>query len=374
MIIRLFRRLVGIFTLGVSLAYLSTLLLPFIDTGKYWPISIIGLGFPILFFLLLILTVYWLVVGSRVWILCLIILLSGYKQIIVAFAFNIPKSFVLQKEEGTIRVMQWNVHSWNQLGMGKGEWIRKYSQSHMMDLIKEYDPDVICIQEFFEVKRKGKLPSNISDLKAMGFDYYYFPTKDLYDKYFAGTAIFSKHPIVDQGAVVLQEDSNMDPLAYLDVNINGNIFRFMAIHLQSVDFQGKQYRDISGIKKGQRPSVEDSRTILGKLKRGFQLRHDQSVKVGEQVDESPYPVVLCGDFNDVPNSGTYFNISRNLQDAFIKRGIWIGRTFRFISPTLRIDYILPGKEFKVVNFKRIKVPYSDHYPLVADLKYESGSE
>lgn len=282
---------------------------------------------------------------------------------------NIPHEFELNKRDEVLRVMQWNVHSWNQLGMGKGDWARAYTQSEMMDVIRKYNPDVICIEEFFEPKKEGRRPSNISELKEMGYKYYYFPAKDLYDKYYTGTAIFSRYPVHDQGAVVLQEDSNMDPLAYMDVDVNGNLFRFIAIHLQSVDFQGKQYRDISGLKKGQRPSVEDSRTILAKLKRGFELRHDQSDKVGKEIEASPFPVVLCGDFNDVPNSGTYFNISRNLQDAFLQKGVWMGRTFRFISPTLRIDYILPAKNFKIRNFKRIKVPYSDHYPLVTDLEY-----
>ncbi len=71
----------------------------------------------------------------------------------------------------------------------------------------------------------------------------------------------------------------------------------------------------------------------------------------------------------MPNSNTYFTIKGKLQDSFLKKGSLIGRTFRFISPTLRIDYILADKRFKVNQFRVIHVPYSDHYPIEADLKY-----
>ncbi|HEV2831490.1 MAG TPA: endonuclease/exonuclease/phosphatase family protein, partial [Hanamia sp.] len=98
-------------------------------------------------------------------------------------------------------------------------------------------------------------------------------------------------------------------------------------------------------------------------------RYQQAELVSQKIKESPYPSLICGDFNDVPNSSTYFKIKDNYQDAFLKKGSFIGRTFRFISPTLRIDYILADKRFKVKQFQTIHVPYSDHYPVETDLQY-----
>ena len=72
----------------------------------------------------------------------------------------------------------------------------------------------------------------------------------------------------------------------------------------------------------------------------------QADTVRKQLDASPYPLVICGDFNDVPNSYTYFHIRGKLQDAFIAKCFGIGRTYMHISPTLRIDYILPSDEFR----------------------------
>jgi endonuclease/exonuclease/phosphatase family metal-dependent hydrolase len=56
-----------------------------------------------------------------------------------------------------------------------------------------------------------------------------------------------------------------------------------------------------------------------------------------------------------------------MQDAFLKKGFGIGRTFNALSPTLRIDYIMADPRFRIRQFKRIVKEYSDHYMLVADV-------
>ena len=115
------------------------------------------------------------------------------------------------------------------------------------------------------------------------------------------------------------------------------------------------------------------RNIFKKVIRGDEIRYYQSQLAGSKIAESPYPAIVCGDFNDVPNSATYFNIKGNLQDGFLKKGSGTGRTtrasFGLISPTLRIDYILASRDFKVKQFEISHVTYSDHFPLIADLGY-----
>jgi len=85
------------------------------------------------------------------------------------------------------------------------------------------------------------------------------------------------------------------------------------------------------------------------------------------LDACPHPVLLCGDFNDVPNSYTYFHIKGNLQDAFLQKGFGIGRTYTSLSPTLRIDYLLASDHFRVLQCKKVELPYSDHYPVITDV-------
>ena len=114
--------------------------------------------------------------------------------------------------------------------------------------------------------------------------------------------------------------------------------------------------------------LEASKSLVKKLRIGYMFRGDQADEVRKHADNSPYPEIICGDFNDVPNSYTYFKVRGDREDVFVKKGLGIGRTFRNISPTLRIDYIFADKQFEVVQFKRFVLPYSDHFPLITDLR------
>ncbi|MGH2645903.1 MAG: endonuclease/exonuclease/phosphatase family protein, partial [Chitinophagaceae bacterium] len=80
--------------------------------------------------------------------------------------------------------------------------------------------------------------------------------------------------------------------------------------------------------------------------------------------------ILCGDFNDTPNSYAYFKISKNLQDAFLKKGFGLGRTYSTIAPTLRIDYILASPSFSVQSYHCIKKVLSDHYPVISTISFQ----
>jgi endonuclease/exonuclease/phosphatase family metal-dependent hydrolase len=155
--------------------------------------------------------------------------------------------------------------------------------------------------------------------------------------------------------------------------MKNKIFRVFATHLIPIKFadwedQRQKSEEIYGD-----AGANNYGRIFSKLIRGYSFRYHQSLFVGKKITESPYPAIVCGDFNDIPNSSTYFNVKGNLQDPFLKKGFWTGRTtrtsFGIISPTLRIDYILASRNFSVNQFQIIHVPYSDHYPIETDLHY-----
>ena len=100
---------------------------------------------------------------------------------------------------------------------------------------------------------------------------------------------------------------------------------------------------------------------------GTILANQQVKIVRQQLDSSPFPEIICGDFNDVPNSYTYFKIKGDRKDSFTEAGKGIGRTFSNVAPTLRIDYIMTDPQFEVKQYVRHFVPYSEHYPVIADL-------
>ena len=95
------------------------------------------------------------------------------------------------------------------------------------------------------------------------------------------------------------------------------------------------------------------------------------------IDASPYPVIVCGDFNDVPASYAYRRLSKGLQDAFLTTSfLRTGHTYvrssalpwfhnATFGPGIRIDYILTDPMLRATDFRIDRVAYSDHYPVMA---------
>ena len=61
-------------------------------------------------------------------------------------------------------------------------------------------------------------------------------------------------------------------------------------------------------------------------------------------------------------------LKRNKNDAFEVAGQGFGKTYDFPFP-LRIDFILTDKKMEVNNFKTYNVKYSDHYPIMARVRF-----
>lgn len=366
----LFRKILILLNLGVVIAYLISCLLPFINTGENWLLALPGLVFPFIFFSLVFFIILWAFLKSKWWWISLIVLLLGFQQIITVFSFNFPKEFSYDKKPNTLRVLQWNVTSWDE-GNKKAFGGTSF-RPLMLDLVKKQDADVLCFEEFFESKDTGYFKPNISSIVKMGFPYYYFvPLKKGYEHDIqSGIAIFSKYPMIDSANFSFKRNYTGEHLVYTDIKVNDKIFRIFATHLQPLYFDEPDYEISNWFKPEQETNMSDHRTIFSKLKRGYEFRYKQSELISEKINESPYPVIICGDFNDLPNSSIYFKIKGNLQDAFLKKGSGFGRTTHFISPTLRIDYIFVDKCFKVTQFQVLHVPYSDnHYPVETDLQF-----
>ncbi|MEO6637484.1 MAG: endonuclease/exonuclease/phosphatase family protein [Ginsengibacter sp.] len=348
--------------------YLLVCIVPYIDTSKYWYVALLGLLFPLLFFALLFFIIIWAFAKSRWCWVSIIVLLLGIQQITATFGFHLPHDFNAVKKENTLRVLQWNVTSWDE--NNKKERGGKSHRQAMFDLVKNQNADILCFEEFFEPAKASGYDQNIGPLVKLGYPYYYFvPSVSVQNEYEDGVAIFSKYPIIDSAYFSYGENTSAENLLYADVKVQEKTIRVIATHLQSVRFKAEEYQSLSKIKHTNREGLKDSRTIVAKLKTGYTYRYSQGEMLHQQIAASPFPVVVCGDFNDVPNSSTYFTVRQNLQDAFLKTGFFIGRTFRFISPTLRIDYIFANKKFRVSQTEVIHVPYSDHYPVEADLEY-----
>ncbi len=350
----------------LAIVFILACLAPYLNPLKWWFISWFGFIFPVLLFLLIVSVFFWLFVKPAYSLLFLIVVLTGWKSISVFFSFHIPHKFKYEKPAGALRIVTWNVARFIEIKKNNDEGSK--IRLKMMDQLKQQNADIICLQEFYTAKRNDYY-NNIDYIqKNLNYPYYYFNFKEDGWKQYFSSVVFSRLPIIDSGFVIYPRPSSSEALLHIDVKYNNDTIRVFTSHLQSVQFQKKDYERIDEIKNYDEGIVSNSRTIFSKLKRGFVNRSIQANSIREQIKQSKYPVIFCGDFNDIPNSYTYFTVRGNMKDAFLERGSGIGRTFNSISPTLRIDYILTSKRFSVLQFKRFVKNLSDHYMLVTDLK------
>lgn len=347
------------------LFFLLSALTPWLRPEEWWWVSLLGLGFPFLLVAVFLFSVCWLFVRPRWSLLGLLAIALAWKSVSACLAFHIPGKFNLQKAEGDIRLMQWNVMRFGE--MNKSMEQGRLHRNRMFDVIRDYNADILCFQEFFHADNPRYSP-NITDLQKEGYPYFYF-TKfpDCYTCYY-GLSIFSKYPIVDSVFVEYPGKTASEDLIYVDIKKGDDTFRVFTTHLQSVQFGRREYRGIEKIKNTEDSLLEASRGIISKLRKGFVYRSRQADTLRSLADESPYPEIVTGDFNDVPSSYTYFTIRGSRQDAFLQKGLGIGRTFTSLSPSLRIDYVLPDKRFDIVQYYRPGTRLSDHYPIITDLR------
>ena len=349
-----------------ALLFIAGASVRFFNPAGWWFLGLLTFILPYLMLLLFIFIVFWLFT-KPVWIsVSLITLLVGWPAVRNIFSFHFLHSFEIKKKEDDLRVMSWNVEQFNIQHYKDKPWIKQ----QMLDLINYYDPDIACFQEVVAGdKKKGinYFPDIVNKLKFK--DYFYsYAIKDDFDSYHHfGILIFSKLAIIKKQAFVNNPNDYNSSFQYIDVLKGNDTIRVFNIHLQSLKFskENLNYLDKAGLKSDS--NITESKSIISKIKTGFLKRSVQADFIEDEISHSPYPVIVCGDFNDVPDSYAYATISNGLQDAFVEKGAGISRTFSAISPTLRIDNIFADKKFTITQFTRVKKLLSDHFPIVADM-------
>ena len=178
-----------------------------------------------------------------------------------------------------------------------------------------------------------------------------------------GLVTLSKFPIIGKGEIRFSGSSNL--VIFSDIQINNQLtVRVYNCHLQSYSIDPEDYNiaDPSEFEPDSQ-EIKKARKISFKLKSGFVLRASQSRKLADHIRKSPYPVIVCGDFNDTPVSFTYRKVRGELKDAFVESGWGVSNTYNGKLPSFRIDYIFTDKKFSPLNYIRDKVDFSDHYPI-----------
>lgn len=248
------------------------------------------------------------------------------------------------------------------------------TKSGVRQLIREVQPDILCFQEYSSQARgQGDFTDFLLD--SLGYKAGYFEKiRDLRHEGFAGMAIFSKYPMLQKRFIPFKSTKTTNALIYADLLIGADTVRVINIHLQSNRLGSAEYEYVAGITENTEENRRGILRVLGKLRDAAKERTVQTLLVEEQILGSPYPVILCGDFNDLPSSYAYQKVRGDLQDSFIRKGNGIGNTYAGIFPSFRIDHIFASDHFEFLSHQVRREKYSDHYAVVSRLRLADEAE
>ena len=114
---------------------------------------------------------------------------------------------------------------------------------------------------------------------------------------------------------------------------------------------------------------DKTKKLSNKISKASNKRVSQVKKIMESINSSPYPTILCGDFNDVPQSYIYRVLNKEHKDAFLESGKGFGTTYRQLIFPFRIDYILVDNIWSTYNFKVIEKKLSDHQAIRCNVEF-----
>ena len=320
-----------------------------------WINGFLGLMTPYLLAIELLLFIFWLIVKPLLALPSIISLVVGWKLIIALIGFHPGLAFTAKKKDNTLRIISWNVKGFN--GIQSNSTL-KFRTEDIAYSIQKWNPDIICMQEYNTNERKGDI-ANHAQYFDEKYPYSYF-SKDYQNPeaaYYAGCIIYSKYKIISAQRIPY---TNQESLIAATILKGDDTIRVYTTHLASYRFKHNDFEAIDD-------ATKNKWGVLRKMKHAFIERAIQSETVQAAINASPYPTILTGDFNDVPNSYTYRHIASGWQDAFLEKGFGIGATFMGLSPTLRIDYILANHSWQVKAWDQVDENLSDHHMIMADL-------
>ncbi|SNR39205.1 endonuclease/exonuclease/phosphatase family protein [Lutibacter flavus] len=310
----------------------------YISPNTFSFISFISLSIPFLIILNLLFIIYWILKLKKQFLLSTIILLIGFQFITKFYSFS-EKKVLLTND---LKVMSYNVRMFNLYN-----WIdEKNVDQKIYDFIKEKSPDILCIQEFH--------PSKELDIK---YPYQYVKIRTNHNNF--GHAIFSKYKIIKSGSLDFSNSSNN--AIFADIVKDKDTIRVYNVHLESLKINPKE----------ETLTQENSEKLRIRVEKAFKKQTNQADLILLHQEKATYKSIICGDFNNNAFSWVYNTLKTNKNDAFEVAGKGFGKSFDYHFP-FRIDFILTDKKFEVNNFKTYDVKYSDHYPIMARINFNTN--
>ena len=295
-----------------------------------------------------IMLVYWLIRRRWHWA-CIPLLTLLFCVPYIGTIFQFGSSSKEADAKGGIKVATYNVAMFGRETTG-------FIAQDILAEMRRQKVEVLCMQEY----------NNNSGDKI---------NSESYKEYFPYMAkgrddmmIFSRYPITKSKTIDFEWTNNS--AMWADIDANGRPFRVFNVHLETTGINRTMHKAAKLAHEGFQ--VDDNRllsAIYGNYMIGMVIRAGQAEQVAQEIRNSKTPVIVCGDFNDVPYSYVYNTMLGNLVDGFKECGHGWMYTFRGGSKkSVRIDYIFHDESMKGLDYYKYDLTYSDHFPVFMKLE------
>lgn len=344
-----------LFSFLLLLSYLS----PHVSPEWTTIAAFLGLAYPFLAIINIAFMLFWMIMFRLYFLLPALSLAIGYNMLARHIQFN-----PLNEEAQGTKVMSYNVRMFDFF-----DWKQDaLSAEGILNVIRGEKPNILCIQEFYN--NPGKSESILNHFEKSGlFNSYHVHYDAEKPGHAYGSATLSTYQIINKGYIDLPGTNPYHAL-YTDLIVEGDTLRVYNLHLVSYRFEHDDYDFFQQLKEGQETIdfKTSSRKLITKLQHGFVIRARQAHMIREHMDKSPYPLIICGDFNDSPASFAYRLLRKDLKDAFMEAGRGSGQTYSGSLPSFRIDYIFHDPAFESLRYETIPAKGSDHKPITSIIK------
>ena len=321
-----------------------------LDPREHPLLANLGLSFPIFLLICLAFMVFFLFTHKKYALISLLGFVIGYSPIRTYCPLNLGR----EQPEGSIKILSYNVHNFDSTNAPEDD------PNPILSYILNSDADIVCLQEAF-----------ISDdIRSYASKYYDYVDTMMTKDHSNSLAVMSKYPILSKEKIKYPSRGNLS--AAFQLKISNDTVTLINNHFEVTGLSPSDRSGFSEMVKGQTERIEvkaESKRLLVILGEAMKIRAPQVDAVAKYIDNTPYPVVLCGDFNDNPLSYSRKTLAEKLTDCYVSSGFGPGISYNRHGMFVRIDNIMCSDKWKAYGCKVDKsIHYSDHYPIYCWLK------